>query len=57
MMDNKMETIGFVFGLSGLSFALIAWERIAKLRKEFEDMKKKIEDSGVLKDLTKPEDK
>lgn len=52
-----METIGFVFGLSGLSFALIAWERIAKLRKEFEDMKMKIEDSGVLKDQTKPEDK
>ena len=52
-----METIGFVFGLSGLSFALIAWERIAKLRKEFEDLKKNIEDSGVLKDQTKPEDK
>ena len=52
MRDNKMETIGFVFGLSGLSFALIAWERIAKLRKEFEDMKKNLEASDVLKEET-----
>ena len=55
--NYKMEKIGFVFGLSGLSFALIAWEKIAKLRKEFEDLKKNIEDSGVLKDRTKPGDK
>ena len=56
MRNYKMETIGFVFGLSGLSFALIAWERIAKLRKEFENFKKNIEDSGVLKDQTIPKD-
>ncbi len=48
--------IGLVFGLSGLSFALIAWQCLAKLRKEFVNFKKNIEDSGVLKDQTIVED-
>ena len=43
-----METMGFIFGLSGMSFAIIAWGLTASLRKEFEDLKKNLEDSGVL---------
>ena len=48
-----METIGFVFGLSGLAFALMAWEKIGRLNKEFEELKKNLSDSGVLKQQTK----
>ena len=51
-----METVGFIFGLSGLSFAIIAWGQISSLRKEFEDLKRNLEDSGVLKEQPKPED-
>ena len=45
-----METVGFIFGMSGMSFAIIAWGLIGSLRKEFDDLKKNLEDSGVLKD-------
>ena len=38
------------FGIIGTSFGIIAWSLIAKLRKEFEDLKKNLEDSGVLKE-------
>jgi len=34
-----------VFGIIGTSFGIIAWGLIAKLRKEFEDLKKNIENS------------
>ncbi len=37
-----------VFGMIGMTFGIIAWGLIAKLRKEFEDLKKDLEDSGVL---------
>ena len=37
------------FGIVGMTFGIIAWGLIAKLRKEFEDLKKNLEDSGVLK--------
>ena len=47
-----METIGFVFGMTGMSFAIIAWGLIGSLRKDFEDLKKNLQDSGVLKDQT-----
>ena len=40
------------FGIIGTSFGIIAWGLIAKLRKEFEDLKKNLEDSGVLKEKT-----
>ena len=39
-------------GMTGLSFAIIAWGLLGSLRKEFEDLKKSLEDSGVLKDQT-----
>ena len=44
--------VGFVFGLMGLSFAIIAWGQVGNLRKEFEALKKNLENSGVLKDQT-----
>ena len=47
-----METTGFVFGLTGMSFAIIAWGLVFSLRTELQDLKKNLEDSGVLKDQT-----
>ena len=47
--------MGFISGMSGLSFAIIAWGQISSLRKEFEDLKRNLEDSGVLKEQPKPE--
>jgi len=44
-----METMGYIFGLGGMSFAIIAWGQIAALRKEFETLKKNIEAAGILK--------
>ena len=38
-----MDVLGFVFGLSGMSFALTAWTQVASLRKELEDLKKRLE--------------
>ena len=52
-----METLGFIFGMSGLSFAIIAWGLIANLKKEFEELKKNLEDSGALSGQIKPENK
>jgi len=49
--------IGMTFGMSGMAFGIIAWGLIASLRKEFEDLKKNLEDSGVLKEQTESEDK
>lgn len=47
-----METMGFIFGMFGMSFGIIAVGKIASLKKEFEDLKKNLEDSGVLKEET-----
>ena len=44
-----MENMGFVFGMSGVTFAIIAWGQIAALRKEFEELKQKVEIMGVTK--------
>jgi len=55
---ETMGLMGFIFGLSGLSFGLMAWQQIAGLKKEFEDLKKDlVGDSGVLKKQAGPEDK
>jgi len=40
----------------GMMFGIIAWGLIAKLRKEFEDLKKNLEESGVLKVQTESEE-
>ena len=52
-----MESMGYIFGMAGVTFAIIAWGQIATLRKEFEELKKNLEDSGVLKNQSKPGDK
>ena len=54
---ESMGIIGFVFGLAGLSFALMGKEKIEALRKEFDELKKNLEDSGTLNKKTGPEDK
>jgi len=38
-----------VFGIIGMTFGIIAWGLIAKLRKDFDDLKKDLADAGVLK--------
>ena len=50
-----MEVLGYIFGLSAMSFAIIAWTQIAslgkeleELRKELEELRKKLKDSGAL---------
>ena len=43
-----MDVLGFVFGLSAMSFAIIAWNQVASLRQELEDLRKKLKDSGAL---------
>ncbi len=52
-----METMGFIFGMSGMSFAIIALGLTVSLRKEFEELKKNLEDSGVLTKQAEPEDR
>ncbi len=42
----ERRTLLEVFGIVGMTFGI--WGLIAKLRKEFEDLKKNLEDSGVL---------
>lgn len=54
---EAMGMMGFIFGMSGTSFAIIAWSLVGSLRKEFEDLKKNLEDSGVLKEQTGSEGK
>ena len=39
-----------VFGIIGMSFGIIAWGLIASLRKDFEVLKKNLQDSGVLQE-------
>ena len=36
------------FGIIGMTFAIISWSLVASLKKELEDLKKKLGDSGVL---------
>ena len=55
-----METfgiLGFTLGSTGMTFAIIAWAQIASLKKEFDDLKKSLRDSGVLKGRAESGDK
>ncbi|MBV7330412.1 hypothetical protein KFU94_19630 [Chloroflexi bacterium TSY] len=49
--------MGMALGAIGMTFGIISWGLIGSLRKEFEDLKKNLEDSGVLKEQTESEDK
>ena len=42
-----MESMGFIFGMAGVSFAIIAWGQIAMLRKEFETIKTQLAETNV----------
>ena len=44
-----MESLGYIFGLAGLAFAIIAWGKIEGLKKDFEELKKQLEELGVIK--------
>ena len=46
-----------VFGLIGMAIAMSALGLIANLRKEFEELKKNLKESGVLQEQTEPEAK
>ena len=47
-----METLGFVFGMTGMSFGIISLGLVVNLRSEFEDLKKSLQDNGAVKDQT-----
>ena len=44
-----MEIIGFIFGLSGLSIAIMTRGQIEVLRGEFDSLKKKLEEADIVK--------
>ncbi len=37
--------MGFIFGMTGMAFAVIAWEKVGALKKEFEEFKKNLGNS------------
>ena len=44
-----MEIMGFILGSIGMTFAIIAWEHINNLKLELDDLKKLLDESGLLK--------
>jgi len=42
--------LGFVLGSTGMTFGIISWSYVASLSKDFEELKKSLEDTGVLKE-------
>lgn len=52
-----MEQIGFIFGVAGLAFALMAMEKLSSLRKDFDKMKNDLVDSGIINMNTQSSDK
>ncbi len=51
-----METVAFILGTTGVSFAIIGWGLVNSLRREFEDLKTQLQESGSLSDRTDPSD-
>lgn len=45
-----MEALGYIFGMAGLSFAIMAWGQVSSLKKEFDELKKTLEEQGVLQE-------
>ena len=43
---EALGVLGFIFGSGAMVFGLAAWSQISVLRKEFEDLKKNIENSN-----------
>ena len=48
--------LGFVFGSTGMTFGIISWSHIASLNKDLVDLKQRLVDSGVLKELQDSDD-
>jgi len=44
------------FGIIGMSLAIIGWGLVANVSKELKELKKRLEDSGVLKEEAESED-
>ena len=42
-----MGVLGFIFGSGAMFFGIVDWFKISAIRKEFEDLKKNIENSNV----------
>ncbi len=49
-----METLGYIFGMAGLSFAIMAWGQVSNLKKEFDELKKQLEQQGILTKQDEP---
>lgn len=49
-----MENLGFIFGLFGFIVGAGAWQQITSLKKDFESLKKNLEDSGVIREKIEP---
>ena len=47
--------LGFVFGSTGMTFGFMAWGQMASLSKEVEELKKCLQDSGILTERLEPE--
>ncbi len=43
-----MEAFGYLFGMIGMFFAIIAWGQIGSLRNEFNRLKNELKSSGTL---------
>lgn len=54
---ETMGLLGFVFGLSGLSFSLTAMGQVSSLKSEFEEFKKNMPGSDTSKNQPGSEDK
>lgn len=52
-----METTAFAFGIMGFMFGAAALNKFSTLQKEFEKLKKSLEDSGVIKAQPESENK
>lgn len=44
-----MESMGFVFGIMGFVIGAAALSQVKNLKKEFDQLRQSLEDSGVLK--------
>jgi hypothetical protein len=47
IIGMSMGTMGFIFGITGMN-------QVTQLRKEHEDLKGKLKESGVLKEKSEP---
>ena len=39
-----METIGYIFGLGGMAFGLMAYQAVEKMKIDIEEIQKKLDD-------------